>query len=353
MNIKRMDEGLARMLQYENVAWYEKGCVKILDRRIYPIEVKFVTCHHYTEVAQAISDMVTQSAGPYTAAGMGMALAAYEARLLNEKDQYQFLLNAAECISSARPTTKDRLKQVVTGCLSVAKDNLGKNCDQAIFQYTLQAMNNRYARIDRVACELIKKMPKDARVMTQCFGETIIGMMIRQAQKNGINLKMVCPETRPFLQGARFTASCARDMGIDVTVITDNMPAFYMAHEKVDLFTSAADVICMDGSIINKVGTLQIAICAKYFNIPYYCTGIPDLNHPDAKSVDIEFRDPEETLSAHHIKHTLEGVKGYYPAFDITPPSLVSEIITDQGAFLPDALDGYKADQANFYNFAV
>ncbi|EGS30246.1 initiation factor, subunit 2 family protein [Peptoniphilus sp. oral taxon 375 str. F0436] len=189
--------------------------------------------------------------------------------------------------------------------------------------------------------------------MTQCFGETIIGMMIRQAQKNGINLKMVCPETRPFLQGARFTASCARDMGVDVTVITDNMPAFYMEHEKIDLFTSAADVICMDGSIINKVGTLQIAICAKYFNVPYYCTGIPDLNHPDARSVDIEFRDPEETLSAHHIKHTLEGVKGYYPAFDITPPSLVSEIITDQGSFLPDALDGYKADQANFYNFAV
>ena len=72
----RADEGLAFMLQYENVAWYENGKVRILDRRIYPTEVRFVECATYQEVVQAIADMVTQSAGPYTAVGMGMALAA-------------------------------------------------------------------------------------------------------------------------------------------------------------------------------------------------------------------------------------------------------------------------------------
>jgi len=76
----REDKDLAFMLQYENVAWYENGQVRILDRRVYPRDVKFVICNHHKEVAQAITDMVTQSAGPYTAAGMGMALAAYEAR---------------------------------------------------------------------------------------------------------------------------------------------------------------------------------------------------------------------------------------------------------------------------------
>ena len=353
MKTNRMDKGLAWMLKYENVAWYENGAVKILDRRVYPIESKFVTCHHHTEVAQAIADMVTQSAGPYTAAGMGMALAAYESRTMNAKDQYAYLVQAARCIESARPTTRDRMHQVVEGCLAIAKDHLGISCDEVIFNHTVEAMNHRYERINEVAKYLIKKMPKEATVMTQCFGETIIGMMIRQAHDHGIDLKMVCPETRPFLQGARFTASCAKDMGVDVTVITDNMPAFYLSHEKVDLFTSAADVICMDGSIINKVGTLQIALCAKHFGIPYYCTGIPDINHKDAKGVEIEFRDPEETLSAHHIKHTLEGVKGYYPAFDITPPELVTEIITDQGAFKPEDLGKYKTDSSNFYNFAV
>ena len=69
----RMDENMPFLLQYENVAWYENGKVRILDRRIYPTEVRFVECVTYQEVVQAIADMVTQSAGPYTAVGMGMA----------------------------------------------------------------------------------------------------------------------------------------------------------------------------------------------------------------------------------------------------------------------------------------
>ena len=78
--MERMDKGLAFMLRYENVAWYENGEVRILDRRIYPRKVEFVTCRNHHEVTQAIKDMVTQSAGPYTAAAMGMALAAYECK---------------------------------------------------------------------------------------------------------------------------------------------------------------------------------------------------------------------------------------------------------------------------------
>lgn len=78
--MKRMDQDLAFMLQYENVAWYEKGKVRILDRRVYPTKIEFVECTSYKEVAEAIKNMVTQSAGPYTAAGMGMALAAYEVK---------------------------------------------------------------------------------------------------------------------------------------------------------------------------------------------------------------------------------------------------------------------------------
>ena len=81
----RADEGLAFLLQYENVAWYDAGEVRILDRRVYPAKTEFVTCRTHGEVAQAIRDMVTQSAGPYTAAAMGMALAALLERCLPEQ----------------------------------------------------------------------------------------------------------------------------------------------------------------------------------------------------------------------------------------------------------------------------
>ena len=73
--MKRCDEDMPFLLRYENVAWYEGGKVRILDRRIYPTRVEFVECISYHDVVQAIRDMVTQSAGPYTAVGMGMALA--------------------------------------------------------------------------------------------------------------------------------------------------------------------------------------------------------------------------------------------------------------------------------------
>lgn len=89
--MERQDRGLAFMLQYENIAWYEKGAVRILDRRVYPRRVEFVTCRRHEEVAQAVTDMVTQSAGPYTAAAMGMALAAYECRTLAEAQQTAYL----------------------------------------------------------------------------------------------------------------------------------------------------------------------------------------------------------------------------------------------------------------------
>ena len=102
--MERCDQDLAFMLQYENVAWYENGKVRILDRRIYPTEVKFVECTTYKEVAQAITDMVTQSAGPYTAAGMGMALAAHEVEGKTEEEQIKFLTQASYDISHARPT---------------------------------------------------------------------------------------------------------------------------------------------------------------------------------------------------------------------------------------------------------
>ena len=103
--MKRADEGVGFLLRYENVAWYEDGAVRILDRRIYPVRVEYVTCRRHEEVAQAIADMVTQSGGPYLAAAMGMALAAYEAKDLPEADLLAHLDKAAYNLSHARPTT--------------------------------------------------------------------------------------------------------------------------------------------------------------------------------------------------------------------------------------------------------
>ena len=278
--MERQDKGLAWMLQYENIAWYEDGAVRILDRRVYPVEVRKVECRTHREVAEAIRDMVTQSAGPYVAAAMGMALAAYECRGKSEEAQLKYLKDAAYTISHARPTTTWRMQKVTESCIEEAKrlfsivndNNSGSNSytagaslekvlrgdlSDALRDFAVEQNNERYSRIGIVGHHLATLFPEHGAVMTQCFGETIVGMMLREAKSQGKDIRLFCPETRPYFQGSRLTASVAHDMGYDVTVITDNMPAAVMKNEGIDIFTSAADVITGDGHVINKVGTYQ------------------------------------------------------------------------------------------------
>lgn len=340
--MERADKDLAFMLQYENIAWYEEGEVRILDRRVYPTNVSFVRCKTHVEVMQAIRDMVTQSGGPFTAAPMGMALASYECRNMTPDKQTEYLEKAAQTIANARPTTMKKMLALTQGCIPVAQKALfeGKPVDIAIRDHVIETNNIRYSKYVNVAKYLVEKFPDKGKIMTQCYGETIVGMMLRRCRQLGKEIKVFCPETRPFFQGARFTSTVCSQMGFDTTVITDNMPAFVMKNEGIDVFTCAADVITCDGYVFNKVGTSQIAICAKYYGIPVYVTGTPDIGHPTWDTVTIEMRDPNETLEAMGVRTAAEGtgVKGYYPAFDMTPPELITGIVTDKGILSPYSL---------------
>lgn len=349
--MERMDNGMPFLLKYENVAWYENGSVRILDRRILP-EISYVECHDYHEVAKAISDMVTQSAGPYTAVGMGMALAAYQCQGLSAQKQKDFLKQASYDLAHSRPTTANRYGKITERALMLAEKAIDALEDpiKAICDDTVESMNRRYSTMQIVGDYLESLIPQNGAILTQCYGETIIGTVIRAAIKNGKNFRVYCAETRPYLQGARLTSSCFAEMGFETTVLTDNMIAYAMQHEGIDLFTSAADSIARDGHIANKVGTFQIAILAKYFGIPYYVTGIPDEDKHSKDDIVIEMRDPEQVLNYRGIKNTLPQVKAIYPAFDIVPPHLISGAVTDKGIYVPYLLNDYfKTDIKSFY----
>lgn len=339
----RADYDLGFLLKFENVAWYENGKVRILDRRIYPTKIEFVICSKYEEVAQAIADMVTQSAGPYLAAGMGMALAAYECKGMKKNDAKVYLQKASYTLSHARPTTVVRMVAITEKCLEVAYDALdaGNPADEAIFDFTVAEQEAKYTRFDGIGRSLVSLFPNKGTILTQCFGETIVGTMLRASRELEKDLKVICMETRPYFQGARLTASVACEMGFDVTVITDNMAAFAMKNKMVDVFTSAADAISCDGHIINKIGTYQLSILCKYFGIPYFVTGSPDKKHETVDSISIEMRNPEQVLEAMGVRTAMKGVKGWYPAFDITPPTLVDAVVTDKGIFSPFAIKNY------------
>ena len=347
----RMDNDMPFLLQYENVAWYDNGKVRILDRRVYPTEVRFVECTDYREVAQAITDMVTQSAGPYTAVGMGMALAAWQVRDKAEAEQVAFLKQAAYDLAHARPTTANRYGQITNRCVDVAAQALaeGKDPISAIVENTVESLNRRYSTMQIVGDRLAELIPNNGTILTQCFGETIIGTVMRAARKQNKDFRVFCAETLPYLQGARLTSSCFAQMGFDTTVITDNMVAYAMEREHIDVFTSAADSIARDGHIANKIGTFQIAILAKYFGVPYYFTGIPDRDKKTKDDTVIEMRDPSQVLSYRGIPNTVPQVKAIYPSFDVVPPHLISGVVTDKGVYVPYVLDQYFDTEAKVF----
>ena len=170
--MERMDRDMPFLLQYEHVAWFEKGKVRILDRRVYPTEVRFVVCTDYHEVVQAIADMVTQSAGPYTAVGMGMALAAWQVRDKGAREQEEFLRQAAYDLAHARPTTANRYGQITCRCADVAKETLaaGRDPVEAIVASTVESLNRRYSTMQVVGDYLANLIPNGGAILTQCFG---------------------------------------------------------------------------------------------------------------------------------------------------------------------------------------
>lgn len=331
------DKGLPFLQKLQNVARYESGKVIILDRRVYPNKVEFVECAHYDDVAQAIHDMVTQSYGPWVASAYGMVIAGKIAKTLSEEKAIEELKQAAHVLTHARPTTSKGMVRSINKILDHGLKALaeGKDVEQALLDHVNQTMETRYIDDRKIATYAVSLLPDPATVLTQCYAETLIGFVLLISLEQGKKISLICPETRPYLQGARLTASASHDLGVPTTVITDNMPAYVLSQGKTDAFICAADVVTMDGHVVNKIGTSQIALAAHYYNVPFYVICNPSLSNPTIDTVKIEERNPDETLYAMGQRTAMEGVSGYYPAFDITAPHLVNAVITSKGVFSP------------------
>ncbi|HEY1014096.1 MAG TPA: eIF-2B alpha/beta/delta-like protein, partial [Herpetosiphonaceae bacterium] len=187
-------------------------------------------------------------------------------------------------------------------------------------------------------------------ILTVCYpGAAFNWMIYTAAVVQGKQIAVMPTETRPYGQGIRLTASQAHEIGVPVTVITDNMPGFCFAKGMISVYVTAADRIAMDGSIANKIGTYQNAVLARRHGVPFYVLGYdgPERGTPDGTAIPIEERDGEEVLRHNGVRLAPEGVRGYYPAFDVTPPELVSAIVTDRGVYRPEMIGRYHEDAAD------
>jgi methylthioribose-1-phosphate isomerase len=337
MNVQEIDKLLPFVLKRDNVARYEDGKVLIGDRRKYPFEKTFYECEDVEEIAKAIEMMVTQGGGPWVAASFGMAMAAREVDGKPEHIALPHLEKAKERLVSTRPTNT-ALHLILEDLILVAKQAIieGKSAERAVLIAIKEGRDERlqdHLRCARYGADLIAD---GDGILTMCFAETSFILALALANRDGKSIQVFTPETRPYLQGARLTAPSIHELGIPVTVIGDNMPTHLMSQGNIQIYLTAADLITLDGHVVNKIGTFQNAIAAKHHGIPYFAfMWGADPNSPDHASIKIEERDPAEMRSCRGMPTTLSEIPAYYPAFDVTPPHLVSGVITRYGILSP------------------
>lgn len=330
----------------ENVL-IEDDAVRILDRRVFPLDKTWVTCHTYEEVAQAIEDMVTQSSGPLFAAGAGMTLAAREADRLSSVDERRDLMRTAGGRLVATRRTNNQIRDVVAEMLEVTEATLsaGGPLGETVERAAVGAGDRYLARSRKLGENAAVLVPDGATVLTHCWAESYLTETVAAVLRAGKQLDVICTETRPYLQGARLTAESLAEMGVTTRVITDGMAAHLMSRGQVTRLVTAADRVTMDGHVVNKIGTLQLAISAHAFDVPYVAlVQAPDRQAPSADAVELEDRDGDEVLYCLGRRTASERVTGIYPAFDITPPRYVRTVVTDRGRFSPQDLASYYLD---------
>ncbi|MCS7142613.1 MAG: S-methyl-5-thioribose-1-phosphate isomerase [Aigarchaeota archaeon] len=329
---------------------WRNGILYLLDQRSLPLRKKFVRCRTYADVAKAIKEMTVRGAPAIgVAAAYGLALAAKSSRRYGKAKQLEVVRKAARVLASTRPTAVN-LFWGIERVMKKIEEAAGGN--ESLYKVALNEANKMFnedieanRRLGRYGASLL---PERCIVMTYCnagalatvgYG-TALGV-IRAAVEDKKRVTVLVPETRPKLQGSRLTAYELEVEGIDYRVITDNMAAFVMSKGMVDYVIVGADrVLARTGHAINKIGTLNLAVLAKHFNIPFYVAA--PLSSFDFKSdveeVVIEERSEEEVLSVNGRPISPKNARALNPAFDITPPELITAVITEFGIYSPKEL---------------
>jgi len=286
--------------------------IYILDETALPKRLTYIKVRNYKEACKAIRDMKTRAVGQ-------VLLVMYIFLQLLKQGKRKELAKVARAINKTRPTLS--FKSLTNMVLVWAK---GKAPLEKCILGFLEEL--KYSRIKQ-AEEAAKLLKDGDTVLTHCNISGLMPLIGEIAAKQEKKIKFFATETRPYLQGSRLTAWELKRGGLDITLITDNMAAFVMAQKRINKIIVGADHLALNGDIANKIGTYQIAVTAKYFKIPFYVICPPPSDKKSGGDIKIEIRPDKEMLEYQGLRLAPKGAKGYYPAFDITPGSLITKHI--------------------------
>ncbi len=331
--------------------WMENTSVFMIEQNLLPFEFKIFRSDNYHDTAEAIKNMTVRGAGAIGAAG-GFAMAQAFIQYATNKIEVE---KAKKEIESTRPTAQN---------LFYAIDKVYKagrvSVQDAVHE--AQRIADEDSESSRAIGEFGNTLIRDGfRIETHCnagwlafvdYGTAL--SPVYAAQRAGKNIFVYVDETRPRSQGARLTAWELKNENVPHAIIPDNAGAYYMSQGKVDMMIVGADRIALNGDAANKIGTLEKAIIAKEYNIPFYVAApfsTIAFETRTGNEIPIEQRSEEEVLyqtgttkegKIEKILVCSPGSSAMNPAFDVTPARYITGIITEKGIYTPDKIRTLK-----------
>lgn len=306
----------------------------ILDESRLPDETDYLTVRNYHEAARAISEMKTRA--------FGQLLTFYYAVLMTARVNSgqdpdvlcRRIREATLTLENSRPTFafKDFRCQVLHWAEAAREraSDISLFLEQKIFSL-LEGIKELRLKRAQLASTLIET---GSALLTHCNTSGELVLIGRACRDAGKQVGFYATETRPYFQGRLTSWELAQD-GFDVTLVTDNAVGSLLAKRKCQLVMVGSDRVALNGDVINKVGTLQLAIAAKTFNVPFYVLVQEPGSCAAGKEIAIEQRDSRELLCYKGKKIYPEKVAGYYPAFDLTLARYITRLITFGGIVDP------------------
>ena len=326
------------------VKW-ENNQVIMIDQTKLPGRLVYVKYKKYEDVARAIKRLVVRGAPAIgVAAAFGMALAAISSKAKTPKALLKDLKIAYQRLRSTRPTAVN----LVWALDQVMKEAASKNSVNDIKNSIILSSQNMATddiitnkKLGKKGAEMIRK---DEVILTHCNAGSLATVtygtalgVLRAANDSGKKIRVIATETRPVMQGSRLTAFELDHYGIDFSLIPDTAVGHLMSSGLINRVIVGADRILKSGHVYNKIGTYQVAALAKRHKIPFYVAAPSSTFDLTSKVGDvvIEERNKNELMKMGNKLLAPKGIKIFNPAFDVTPPELITGIITEKGILKP------------------
>lgn len=317
-------------------ALWEKEHFKVLDETLLPWRIEYIPVQEVSQALQAVKEMKTRAFGQVLTFFYAAALVAQGYKTRDPEPLRLRLAQLAEEFTQARPTFDFKgiakpfdewFREFPVG------EETGSWFKGKILEFVSIILRTRKERARRAA----ELLPNPCRLLTHCNISGELVAVARCCEEMGKELSVIATETRPYLQGSRLTAWEVAQAGIKVALIPDCAVAQVMAKGEVDAVLVGADRSAQNGDIINKVGTYPIALTAREYNIPFYALVQDPGSLARGEDAPIEERPVSELFTFQGRSYAPEGLKGRYPAFDLTPASLISSLISFDGTFTPES----------------